>query len=113
MTVNRRFVGAAAAVFLIVLVLVAIARAGTSLRVSDPLQPADAIVVIGGKVPFRAMKSADLYKQRLAPEVWVTMGNRTTAEVEMEKLAVPPTLEHIYSQKVLERLGVPPNAIHV
>ena len=80
---------------------------------SNPLQPSDAIVVIGGRVPFRAMKGADLYKQRLAPEVWLTMGNRTSAEVEMDKLAVHLTPEHVYSQAVLERLGVPARAIHV
>jgi uncharacterized SAM-binding protein YcdF (DUF218 family) len=88
-------------------------RAGVALRVSDPLQAADAIVVINGKVPFRAMKGADLYKQHLAPEVWLTMGNRNAAEVEMERLGVRPTLEHVYSQAVLEKLGVPANAIHV
>jgi uncharacterized SAM-binding protein YcdF (DUF218 family) len=91
----------------------ALSRAGVSLRVSDPLQPADAIIVIGGKVPYRAMKGADLYKQHLAAEVWLTMGNRTSAEVKMEQLGVRPTLEHVYSQAVLERLGVPSGAIHV
>jgi len=107
-----RRVGAALGV-LIVLGAFALSRAGVALRVSDPLQPAAAIVVIGGKVPFRAMKGADLYKQQLAPEVWLTMGNRSAAEVEMEELGVQPTLEHIYSQAVLEKLGVPASAIHV
>ena len=100
-------------IVLIVLGVFALSRAGVSLSVSDPLQPADAIIVINGRVPFRAMKGADLYKQRLAPEVWLTVGNRNSAEVEMEKLGVHPTLEHIYSQAVLEKLGVPSAAIHV
>jgi uncharacterized SAM-binding protein YcdF (DUF218 family) len=91
----------------------AVARAGVALRVSDSLQPAGAIVVISGKVPFRAMKGGDLYKQHLAPEVWLTMGNRNSAEVEMERLGVHPTLEHVYSQAVLEKIGVPATAIHV
>ena len=109
---NRRRI-AAAAVVVILLGALAVSRAGVSLRVSDPLQPADAIVVIGGKVPFRAMKGADLYKKHLAPEVWLTMGNRASAEVEMERLGVHPTLEHVYSQAVLEKLGVPAKVIHV
>ena len=103
-------------VALVVLVLLggfALSRAGSSLSVSDPLQRADAIVVINGRVPYRAMKGADLYKQRLAPEVWLTMGNRNAAEVEMEKLDVHPTLEHVYSQAVLEKLGVPATAIRI
>jgi uncharacterized SAM-binding protein YcdF (DUF218 family) len=91
----------------------ALSRAGVSLSVSDPIQPADAIVVINGRTPYRAMKGADLYAQRLAPEVWLTVGNRNQAEVEMEKLDVHPILEHVYSQQVLEKLGVPTNVIHV
>jgi len=104
-----------AAAGLVALLLAAFAgtRAGVALRVSDPPQTADAIVVIAGKVPFRAMKGADLYKQHLAPEVWLTMGNRNSAEVEMERLGVHPTLEHVYSQAVLKKSGVPANAIHV
>jgi uncharacterized SAM-binding protein YcdF (DUF218 family) len=110
---NRRRIGAAVAVVLILLIGFALSRAGTSLSVSDPLQPADAIVVINGRIPWRAMKGADLYKQRLAPEVWLTVGNRSRAEVEMEKIDVHPPLEHVYSQQVLEKMGVPPNVIHV
>src|SRR5262245_7010996 len=91
----------------------ALSRAGSSLSVSDPLQPADAIVVINGRVPYRAMKGADLYQQHLAPQVWLTMGNRNAAEVEMEKLNVHPTQEHVYSQQVLEKLGVPAEVIRI
>jgi uncharacterized SAM-binding protein YcdF (DUF218 family) len=104
---------AAAAAILVLLAGFAIARAGTFLRINDPLQNADAIVVIGGRVPFRAMKGAELYTQRIAPQVWLTMGNRSRAEIEMERLGVVPTLEHVYSQAVLERLGVPREAITV
>jgi uncharacterized SAM-binding protein YcdF (DUF218 family) len=109
---NRRRVGSAAAI-LILFAGLAIARAGTFLQISDPLQNADAIVVIGGRVPFRAMKGAEFYQQGIAPQVWLTMGNRNAAEIEMERLGVVPTLEHVYSQAVLERLGVPREAITV
>ena len=108
---NRRGVGAAA--ILIVLGGFAIARAGTFLTVNDPLQKADAVVVLGGRVPFRAMKAGDLYKEGFAPEVWVTMGNRNAAEIELERRGIHPTLEHVYSQAVLEKMGVPRGAIHV
>src|SRR5688572_14019055 len=109
---NRQRVGSAAAI-LILLAGIAIARAGTFLRINDPLQNADAIVVIGGRVPFRAMKGAEFYRQGIAPQVWLTMGHRNAAEIEMERLGVVPTLEHVYSQAVLERLGVPREAITV
>src|SRR5688572_14826107 len=98
---------------LILLAGFAIARAGVFLAVADPLQTTDAIVVIGGRVPFRAMKGAELYKLGIAPQVWLTMGNRNAAEIEMARLGVVPTLEHVYSQAVLERLSVPREAITV
>ena len=41
----------------------AVLEAGAWLVVEDPLQPASVIVVLGGKVPFRAMEAAKLYKQ--------------------------------------------------
>jgi uncharacterized SAM-binding protein YcdF (DUF218 family) len=108
----RRRVAVAVAI-LVLLAGFAIARAGTALTVADPLQKADALVVIGGRVPFRAIRTAALFKDGVAPEVWLTMGYRNAAEVEMERLGVRPTLEHVYSQQVLERLGVPTAAIHV
>ena len=110
---NKRRIGVGAAIVLVTLMVFAIARAGMSLRVSDPLQKADAIVVIGGRLPFRAMHAATLYNQRLAPEVWLTMPNRNAAEIEMEKLGIHPVMEHVYSQAVLEKQGVPTDAIRV
>ncbi len=41
----------------------AVLEAGACQVVEDPLQPARAVVVLGGKVPFRAMEAAKLYKQ--------------------------------------------------
>ena len=109
---NRRRI-TVAAVLAIVLAVFALSRAGVWLQVSDPLQPSDAIVVLGGSVPFRAVKGADLYKHRLAPEVWLTMGNRTASEAALEQRGIRPMLEYAYSQLVLERLGVPATAIRV
>jgi uncharacterized SAM-binding protein YcdF (DUF218 family) len=112
-TVRRRRVAAAALLVLVVCALVALSRAGTALQIEDPLQKADAIVVIGGAVPFRAMEGGALYKQRLAPEVWLTRGYRHAAQIELERLGVQRTEEHVYSRAVLERLGVPGSVIHV
>jgi uncharacterized SAM-binding protein YcdF (DUF218 family) len=108
-----RRIAVAAAVVLIALAVFALMRAGTSLIVADPPQKADAIVIIGGRLPFRAMEGAAVYKQGLAPEVWLTMGNRNAAEIELERLNVRSTPEYVYSQAVLERLGVPRSVIRV
>ena len=110
---NKRRIVVGAAMVLVTLMVFAFAQAGVSLRVSDPVQKADAIVVIGGRIPYRAMQGAALYRKGLAPEVWLTMGNRNAAEIEMEKMDIHPVLEHVYSQAVLERRGVPTNAIRV
>jgi uncharacterized SAM-binding protein YcdF (DUF218 family) len=108
-----RRLAVAAGILLVVLMVIGVMRAGTVLIVADPIQKADAIVVIGGAIPFRAMRAGALYKQGLAPEVWLTEGYRNAAEIELERLGVHPTHEHVYNQAVLERLGVPAAAIHV
>lgn len=110
---TKRRIVAAAAVLLILLAVFAVMRAGTFLTLGDPPQNADAIVVIGGRLPFRAMEAGAIYEQGRAPEVWVTMGNRNAAEIELERLDVQATPEHVYSQAVLERLGVPRGVIRV
>ena len=37
----------------------------------DPLQHARAIVVLSGRLPFRSMEAAEVYRQGWAPEVWL------------------------------------------
>jgi uncharacterized SAM-binding protein YcdF (DUF218 family) len=90
---TKRRIAAAAAVLLVLLAVFAMMRAGTSLIVNDAPQKADAIVVIGGRLPFRAMEAGTIYKRGLAPEVWLTMGNRNAAEIELERLDVHATPE--------------------
>ena len=44
---------------------------GRWLVVDDTLQPARAIVVLSGLIPFRAMEAAEIYCQGRAPEIWM------------------------------------------
>ena len=60
---------------------------GRSLMVADPLEPAKAIVVLSGRVPFRAMEAASIYRDGLAPEVWLTKEVRTAEELALDRLA--------------------------
>ena len=86
---------------------------GGWLVVADPLQHAQAIVVLNGGAPFRAMGAADLYHQGWAPEIWITTGyDRGGGEV-YERLRVPYTQDSDHSRQVLEKLGVPANAIRI
>jgi uncharacterized SAM-binding protein YcdF (DUF218 family) len=86
---------------------------GTWLVVQDPLQPARSVVVFGGQVPFRAMEAAALYNQGWTREVWLTQGGIFAEDIALERMQIDRPPEHVYSQRVLERLGVPREAIRL
>ncbi len=81
--------------------------------VADPLEPATAIVVLSGRVPFRAMEAASIYREGLAPAVWLTKEVRTAEELALDRLGVPVVRGDAYNRAVLERLGVKPEAIRL
>jgi len=87
--------------------------AGAWLVVSDPLRPARAVVVLAGQVPFRAMEAAATYRKGLVPEVWLTRNGTSDEDATLARLGIERPGEYVYSQQVLERLGVPRSAIHV
>ena len=95
------------------LVPFALTTAGTWLVVEDPLQPSRSVVVLGGHVPFRAMEAAAVYQRGWAREVWLTRGGVYEEDLALATLGIDRTPEHVYSQQVLERLGVPGDAIRV
>jgi uncharacterized SAM-binding protein YcdF (DUF218 family) len=80
---------------------------------ADPSESADAIVVFGGGVPFRAMEAAKIYHQGLAPKVWLTEGTLHDDDLELARLGIHRTPEYFYSEEVLKRLGVPSSAIEL
>jgi uncharacterized SAM-binding protein YcdF (DUF218 family) len=111
--VVRRRVALGIVLGLAIVVLVAFRMAGVWLIVHDPLQPARAVVVFGGQVPFRAMEAAAVYKQQWAHEVWLTQGGLYEEELALARMGIERTPEHVYSGRVLEHLGVPQDAIRV
>ncbi len=86
---------------------------GHWLVVADPLEPARAVVVLSGRVPFRALEAASIYRQGWAPEIWLTREVRTPEELALERLGVPVIRGEAYNRAVLEHLGVPPEAIRL
>jgi len=108
-----------AVILLVVLGAVAVLLPGGAsglghwLVVADPLEPARAIVVLSGRVPFRAMEAATIYKGGWAPEVWLTKEARTAEELALDRLGVPVVRGEAYSREVLERLGVPSSRIRL
>jgi uncharacterized SAM-binding protein YcdF (DUF218 family) len=88
-------------------------RLGHWLIVADPLERSQAIVVLSGRVPFRAMEAASIYRAGWAPEVWLTKEARTPEELALDRLGIPVIRGEAYNREVLERLGVPSRAIRV
>ena len=86
---------------------------GQWLMVADPLEPAKAVVVLSGRVPFRAMEAASIYREGLAPEVWLTREVVRAEEQALGRLGVAVVREEAYNRQVLERLGVKPEAIRL
>jgi uncharacterized SAM-binding protein YcdF (DUF218 family) len=86
---------------------------GQWLVVADPLEPAKAIVVLGGRLPFRAIEAASIYREGLAPEVWLTKEVVGPDERALDRLAVAVVRGDTYNRMVLERLGVKPEAIRL
>jgi uncharacterized SAM-binding protein YcdF (DUF218 family) len=92
----------------------AAAAVGRWLVVADRPEPARAIVVLSGRVPFRAMQAASIYKDGLAPEVWISRPVQTQEELTVRRLGIPGVhTEEELNQQVLERLGVPSAAIRI
>ncbi|MEP7305879.1 MAG: YdcF family protein [Acidobacteriota bacterium] len=82
--------------------------------IEDPLQPARAVVVLGGHLPFRAMEAARIYRQGWTKEIWLTQGAVPSKEdLALMRLGIVRPFEADYSRQVIERLGVPGNDIRV
>ncbi len=86
---------------------------GYWLVVADPLENAQAIVVLSGDVPFRAMEAASLYRNGRAPEVWITRAISPSSEAALAKLGIQFVRVETYNKKVLQKLGVPADAIRL
>ena len=88
--------------------------AGQVLVVADPLPPrADAIVILAGSVPDRALEAADLYRAGLAPRVVVTRERARTGQAALHARGVHLPEDDELTVKALRELGVPPGAIVV
>ena len=77
----------------------------------DSLQPAAAIIPLGGLTPFREVEAAQLYRAGLAPRV-VIVGDAPSDESEaLEKLGIKAYQRWELSRAVLIQQGVPASAI--
>jgi uncharacterized SAM-binding protein YcdF (DUF218 family) len=84
---------------------------GRWLVVEDPLVKAQAIVVLSGAMPLRAIEAAKLYREGYAPEIWLT--HSAEPGETLEKMGITFSGENYYNRLVLIHEGVPAGAIHV
>ncbi|MBI4445042.1 MAG: glycosyltransferase [Acidobacteria bacterium] len=86
---------------------------GNMLLVEDSLEPAAAIVVLGGEVPFRAVEAAELYRQGWASRVLLIPGPLWEKHLLMRDLEIAYPAEWQVNRAVLVRMGVPEAAISI
>lgn len=88
--------------------------AGRVLVVADPLPGhADAIVVLAGSVPDRALEAARLYARGLSPRIVTTRTRLHPAEPTLRARGVHLEEEHERLGAALAGLGVPADALTV
>jgi uncharacterized SAM-binding protein YcdF (DUF218 family) len=83
------------------------------LIIEDPLQPAAAIVVLGGHAPFRQIEAARLYHAGWAPLVFVVEEGPSDEAAALRELGIHFVPEWELSRQVLLRRDVPASAIVV
>src|SRR5579872_2323193 len=89
--------------------IVVLLGVGRWLVVEDPLEKAQAIVVLSGAMPLRAMEAARLYREGYAPKVWLT--HSTEPGAMLEAMRIPYQGEDFYDSQILMRQGVPADAV--
>ena len=88
-------------------------RVGAFLVVEDILEPASAIVVLGGHTPLRALEAARLYKDGWAPRIILNQSQRKEDFYAFSSLGIDFVEDHTYDSEALLLSGVPEDAIIV
>ena len=98
---------------LVALLLVAAAcpGAGHFLIIDEPLQPADAIVVLAGARVVRWLEAADLYREDIAPAILLSPGIVEAAEIRLREAGISFPSEATLAAGALVQLGIPASAV--
>jgi uncharacterized SAM-binding protein YcdF (DUF218 family) len=108
---RRRLVWAGLLILLTAAGMAVFLTIGRWLVVQDPLAHADAIVILSGRLPERALEAARLYRAGYADQVWIS---QPVSPAELLKtMKIYYLGEDFYNEKVLLAQGVPVEAIHI
>ncbi len=88
-----------------------LSRIGSFLEFEDPLEPAAAVVILFGHLPFRELEAASLYHEGWAPKIMLTRKKPQEEQETLKEIGFNPERRWEFSRKVLLRLGVPSSAI--
>jgi uncharacterized SAM-binding protein YcdF (DUF218 family) len=88
-------------------------RLGAWLVVADPLEKADAIVVLGGTMYERPMEAVELYKEGWAPRIYLVRQIADWGEALLVERNFQYTREVDLQIEVMGRLGVPREVIGI
>ena len=77
----------------------------------DSLQKANAIAVLSGNFPARALEAASLYRNGYASEIWLTHPGPQSDALTQMGIRYPSEADFNY--QVLRRQGIPAKAIHI
>jgi uncharacterized SAM-binding protein YcdF (DUF218 family) len=84
---------------------------GRWLVVEDPLEHSDAIVVLSGRLPERAVEASRVFVAGYAEQVWISPPVTPVDELKAMKIAYLG--EDFYNEKVLIAKGVPADDIRI
>ena len=108
---RRWLIGAGVLAVLAASFLVFFFGIGRWLVIQDPLVHADAIVVLSGQIPDRALEAARLYKAGYAGQIWISQPFSPADELKTMKIFYLG--EDFYNEKILLAQGVPVDAIRI
>jgi uncharacterized SAM-binding protein YcdF (DUF218 family) len=111
----KRFLrrGALIAAPLLLVAALTLPRAGAFLVVADPLEKADAIVVLGGTMYERQLEAIELLRENWAPRIYLFREIVDWGELELINRGIPYLRPVDVSIDAMLKLGVPKDAIHV
>lgn len=105
--------GALIAAPLLLIIALLVPRAGAWLVVSDPLDKADAIIVLGGTMYERQLEAVDLLHEGWAPRIYLFRELADWGELELIRRGVPYTRAIDVQVDAMIKLGVAREAIEI